>query len=108
MKDKNGKEVSGKEFMKRWVEGMKAITPLQQTKISLWSNLLVVVGILIGLYSTFILKTWWLFIILLGSLFLVLIQILGLWQKYMALKEVNKFMEEQEKDTFECPSAQLV
>jgi len=90
MKDKFGNKLTTKEFFSRWKEGIKSVTPLQQVKISLMGNLFVVVGVIIGLITTFILKTWWLFIILCGSFFLTSMACLANFQKYIILKEINE------------------
>jgi len=87
-----------KEFFMRWKEGIKAITPYQQIKISLIGNVLVIIGVIIGLYSTFIIKIWWLFIILLGSFLLTLMNLLGSYQKYLALKNIREVINEQKSD----------
>ncbi len=89
MRDKQGNKLTTKEFFKRWGEGIKKVTPLQQTKISFIGSWFVIVGVLIGLVTTLLLKTWWLFIILLGSLLITGISLLGMWQKYSALKIID-------------------
>ena len=73
------------------------ITPLQQTKISLIGGCFVLIGVVIGLITTFITKTWWLFIILFGSLFLSGISFIGMIQRYWALDKINKQLKEMEK-----------
>jgi len=94
MEDKLGNKLTTKEFFQRWKEGIEKITPLQQTRISLMGNFLVIVGVLIGLYTTFKLGVWWLFIVLCGSLLLTSMGLLGILQKYFVLKRLNKLMEE--------------
>lgn len=89
MKDKEGNELTGKEYMERWKEGVRNITPLQQAKISIVGVLLMLVGIVIGLVVTFISETWWLFIILLGSLVLTKMNLLATWQRIDALQRLE-------------------
>ena len=98
MKDKEGNEVSGKEFLERWKGGMQSITPLQQTWLSLLSFQFVLVGIIIGLVVMSMNKVWWVVIILIGSLFLSLISFLGMLQKYWALKKVEQKMKELQNE----------
>lgn len=86
-----------KEFLERWGQGIKAITPYQQVKVILIGNIFVIVGVLLGLYSTFVLKIWWLFIILIGSLFITTMGLLGTLQKYHALKKIQEVINEQER-----------
>lgn len=77
------------EFFKKWGEGIQSVTPYQQSKISLMSSFLVIIGVCIGLYATFNV-VWWLFIILLGSLGLTTMQILGNIQKFLVLRKMNQ------------------
>jgi len=87
-----------KEFFKKWGEGIQKITPFQQLKISLIGTTLVFIGIIIGIITMIINKTWWLLIILCGSFIIISTSFLGAIQKYKALKkidEVIKLMEVQ-------------
>jgi len=88
MRDKEGNYLTTKEFFARWKEGIQKVTPLQQTKISLQGVVMVLVGVIIGLISTFT-AVWWLFIILLGSLFLTSVNLIGTLQRYFALKQLD-------------------
>ncbi len=90
MRDKEGNYLTTKEFFERWKEGIQKITPLQQTKISLQGVLLVLVGVIIGLISTFMTAVWWLFIVLIGSLFLTIVNLIGTLQRYFALKKLDE------------------
>lgn len=85
--------VSAKEFFSRWKQGVKDITPAQMNKINLQGNVMVLVGVLIGLWVTFQSKTWWLFVILCGSLFITGTGLLGAIQKQIMLKEFEKAMK---------------
>ena len=89
MREKEGNYLTTKEFFERWKEGIQKITPLQQTKISLQGVLLVLVGVIIGLISTFMTAVWWLFIVLIGSLFLTSVNLIGTLQRYFALKQLD-------------------
>jgi len=90
MKDKSGKEITKEEFMARWKQGMKEISPLQQTKISLIGSWLVIAGVIAGIVTSLIIGAWWLLAILLGSLLVTGVSLLGLWQKYSALKKIEE------------------
>jgi len=70
MKDKEGNELSRKEFFSRWKKGIEGITPLQQTKTQMHSSFIMIIGILAGIVICIIgIKTlWWLLIILVGAL----------------------------------------
>ena len=79
-----------KEFFKRWGQGIREVTPLQMAFFNLWSYILVIIGVLFGLYVSFISKVWWLFLILIGSMFLTLTSFLSTYQRYYILKKINK------------------
>jgi len=58
-------------------------------KIQRNSTLLVILGVVIGLFSTFLTKTWWLFIILVGSFFLTIVNYIGIAQRLKILKDID-------------------
>jgi len=88
MRDKEGNYLTLKEYFKRWGEGIQKITPLQQTSIQRNGIVLVLIGVVIGLCSTFATGTWWLFIILCGSLFLTIVNFIGIIQRLKVLRDV--------------------
>jgi len=85
-----------KEFIEKWKIGIQKITPFQMVKINIMGAIIILFGVLAGLCSTFYLKVWWLFTILIGSLFLTSVNLISLIQKYIVLKELNKNIEEVE------------
>lgn len=87
--DKNGNKLTAKEFMQRWKEGIANVTPLQQAKMTLLNYIPIFIGIIFGIVASAWSKTWWLLIILIGSFGITLIQTLGVFQRYMALKEME-------------------
>jgi len=89
MRDKDGNYLTTKEFFKKWGEGIQKITPLQQVKIQRNSTWLVILGVVIGLYSTFVTKVWWLFIILVGSFFLTIVNYIGIVQRLKILQDID-------------------
>ena len=94
------KELGPKQFFKQWGRGVASVKPLDQTKVQLWSFVPMLAGILWGITITLIGRTFWLSLILGGSLPLTLIQVLSTWQKYKKLKQVDdtmKMLEEKEK-----------
>ena len=96
--DKSGDKISYNDFMSRWKAGMRGITPFQQTKMQLNSTYIMLIGILCGFVITlFNLKNlWWLTIILGAAFFNTGVSALGLWQKKVALEEINEMFEEVE------------
>jgi len=97
-KTKDGSELSFKQFMKRWKNGVEGITPLQQTKTTLWSYPLVLGGIITGIIIMILRREWWLLIILCGSLPMTLMGLLSTWQKYIQQKKIYDTMKELEND----------
>lgn len=93
-KDKLGKEITAKEFFKRFKEGVEGITPLQQTKTTLWSFLPIFAGMIWGIVIAIMVKTFWLSLILAGSLPITVIQFISNWQKYQAQKKVWEAMKD--------------
>ena len=96
-KKKDGTQLKMKEFFKEWKNGIMESTPLQQTRISLFAFMPLFAGILWGMAVTFLGKTYWLTLILLGSLPLTSIQFLSTLQKYKAQKKIEETMRELNK-----------
>lgn len=95
-KAKDGTKLTLKEFLKRWKEGVEGITPIHQTKTTLWSYPLVLGGIGTGIVIMILRKEWWLVLILVGSLPMTLIGLLSTWQKYKQQKKIYDTMKEIE------------
>ena len=95
--DKQGNKLTFKEFMERWRQGIEGLTPLQVTKTHLKSLKVALIGILLGLYySVMAFKDlYWLFVILLGSLGIMLSQWVAIWQKKRALQNMERRFEKQ-------------
>lgn len=89
--DKRGNKLTPKQFIKRWGEGIQGVGPLAQTKMQIWSTVIIIIGITCGFVITlFAIQTlWWLTIILAGAFFNSMVQLLGLWQKKNVLKNFN-------------------
>ena len=84
-------------FFTKWKKGIQMITPLQLITINLFSSLLIVIGVVIGLYATYTSEVYWLFTILCGSFFLSSTSLIGMVKQYWQLKELqvklNKYKE---------------
>ena len=90
--DKEGKKLTASEFSARFKQGVQAITPFQQAKISLFGIILVLTGIVVGIITSIITKQWWLLIILVGSLIITWMQMIGSIQKYLILNDMEKII----------------
>lgn len=93
IKDKAGNPLTPSEFMSRWRKGIQGVTPLQQTHMNLIGMIIVLVGIFSGLLVTAFTNIWWLFIILIGSLFVSGTNLLGTYQRYLALKKIEEVLK---------------
>lgn len=90
---KNGEQITWSEFGKRWKQGIAAVTPLQQTKSQLFGQWIILIGIVWGAIIAGYTKTWWLLVILMGSLLVTATGTLGTYQKYFALKTLEEALK---------------
>jgi len=98
-KAKDGRELSFKQFLSIWWnDGVLATTPLQQKKVALWAYMPIFAGVLWGIVITFIGKTYWLCLILLGSLPITTIQFISTLQQYKSIKKVEEVMKNIENE----------
>ena len=97
--DKQGNELTAKEFMQRWKEGILKVTPLQTSKINLLGYAFVFAGIGFGLLVSIWARQYWLFLILVGSAIISSTQALAAYQKYLAFKEIERRFEENESES---------
>jgi len=93
-KDKAGNKLTFKQFTKRWKDGVINITPVQQTKTTLWSFIPIFAGLTWGIVMTFIGGTYWLTLILVGSFPITTIQFISNIQKYKAQKRAQDAFNE--------------
>ena len=95
-KDKEGKEVSRKEFMERWKKGIASVTPLQQVKSQILFTYITIIGLLCGIvvsiwkFSTL----WWLGIILLAGLGNTIVGLVGMYQKKFQLQNIEEILKQ--------------
>lgn len=94
-KDKEGNELTFKEFMSRWKSGIQSVTPLQQIKIQVRSTKIILFGILAGIIVTIfkIDMLWWVLIILIGVFGVTSMQFLELLQKKKMLEDMEEIMK---------------
>jgi hypothetical protein len=95
---KKYKELGTKKFFKKWGEGIEGVTPLQQTRMMLIANLIILSGLIFGIFANTLTRLkgfwWWIDIILFGSVIISVVQLIGIYQKYVKLKEVEKTLKE--------------
>ena len=90
--DKKGKELTYKEFIGRWKEGIQKITPLQQARVQVRSTIIMLIGILAGIIVSIMNfnKIWWVTIILVGVFGFTFMQFVGLMQKKNVLENFRR------------------
>lgn len=95
-RDKSGKWITPKEFKDRFLKGVEGVTPLQQLYSQIVFTWITIVGLLCGItVSIFTFKNlWWLMIILLAGLGNTIVGLIGTYQRYWAVKNVEKLMNE--------------
>lgn len=96
---RDGEELSFKQFLIRWKSGIVDITPLQQTKTSLWSMIPIFAGMFWGMAVTFIGGVYWMTLILTFSLPLMFVNFIGTYQKYKSQKIAYEAFNEAMKPT---------
>ena len=100
-KAKDGTKLNFRQFLSRWGKGIEGITPIQQTKTSLIGFMPIITGTILGLVITFLSKAYWVTLILYGSLPIVSIQLINLFQKYKIQKRIEQSMKEAEQIVYE-------
>lgn len=93
-KKRDGTKLSLKEFFKEWGKGVEDVTPLQQTRIVLWSFPALLGGVCWGIVMTLLAGTYWMALILIASLPITSVQILSTWQRYKRLKLTEELMKQ--------------
>ena len=99
-KDRDGKWIDAKEFKERFSKGVEGVTPLQQVKTQLYFMWLTIVGILCGLGVSLYKwdSLWWLAIILLAGAGNTVVGMIGVYQKYKALKRIKLAIMEEHNE----------
>jgi len=94
---KNYRELGHNEFMRRLKEGFEKISPSQKIKAELNGTIIVLIGIVVGLIVTPIVRIegvwYWAELILFGSLIITLFQLLGKWQLYQIQKKQDEILK---------------
>jgi hypothetical protein len=93
---KKGEKITWREFGKRWKKGIEGITIVQQTESQLLGYLMVLIGVSWGIVVACLLRTWWLVVVLVGSLIISGMSAVGMLQKFWVLKNLQKLTKEVE------------
>jgi len=96
--DKDGNKLDAKQFVQRWKEGVSKVTPLQQTSSQLFFTWITLVGITCGIILTaYMFSTlWWVCIILVAAFGNTVVTQIGLYQRYLAIVNIERILKERE------------
>ena len=94
---KNYKKYGRKEFFRRIAESSSRMTPTQQDKSKLTGETFILLGIILGIYMTFKSKTWWLVLILFGSLIVTSVTFLSSINQFQLHKRQDEIMKSLSK-----------
>ncbi len=91
-KDKEGNQLTFKEYMARWKTGCETLTPEQSNRIQFRGTLITMLGIICGIIISILgyQTLWWLSLILLGALFNTWVALVGQNAQRKFLKKLNK------------------
>jgi hypothetical protein len=98
-KTKSGEEITWKEFLDRWKEGMQNLTPKQRTQndiVSSWTILIGFIASIIALIffnETFGLVTYGLILIFIGNTYSNSIKLFGLYGQLKLFKNIEEQMK---------------
>lgn len=93
-----------KNFFKRWIKGMKELTPVQQLKAKCIGIVGCTIGLILALIVMIIRKVWYIIIVMFFLIFLQIIQYIGTWQQ---LKQTQEILKEVEYTNQDIESAKL-
>jgi len=97
MKDKSGKDITFKEFMSRWKEGIENLTPQQKLGHEIRSSIITLLGYSFALIAVIMqrerigLLSYGLILIFIGSIWSVLV-------KWFSLREQMKIFKNLDSD----------
>ena len=101
-KTRSGEKLTFKQFMKRWKVGLEGVTYMQQLKMQIWGIWVNILGLVLGIIVMSISRPqnlwWWLLIILSAGLFLVIVGLIGVLQKYWIQKRIDQTIKELNKE----------
>lgn len=98
-KDKHGNKLTFKDFKKRFWKGVEGITPKQQTKTQIISQIPIFAGIIWGSVVSFINGTYWLAIILIFALPINFMSFISNIQKFKVQKKSEEMMKEAQQNS---------
>lgn len=100
-KTKSGEQITWREFMKRWKEGMQNLTPVQRTQNDIGSTWITLIGFIAALVAlvffnkTFGVLTYGLILIFLGSTYANIVKLFSLYGQYNLYRSLESNTEDE-------------
>jgi len=88
-----------KEFLRRWIEGIKNLNQTQQLYARLWLFGGGAFGLTLAMITLLMRKSWGFSIFLFCMVGLQILSFIGTRQQYLAIKEIEEEMKPVEKET---------
>ncbi len=75
----------------KWKQGIKAITPMQQIKVQILFNAIIILGLVLGVVFSFMAtnRLWWLIVVLFGAFGNSVVSMIALIQKKMMISQFS-------------------
>ncbi len=101
-KDKEGKELTWKQYFHRWGEGIKNLTPQQKVSNEFSGTLVTLVGFIVCIIALIIFRekllvSWFaygLILIFAGNTWVTIIKCIGFYQQKLFFKNIEKQINE--------------
>ena len=87
-----------KEFIRRWIKGMKELTPEQQLKGKLIGNGGAIIGLILATTVMLVRGMWYLSVLLFFLIWLQVIAFIGTRQQYKATADIMREIENTNQD----------
>ena len=105
-KDKEGNQLTAKEFFKRWKSGILNLTPAQKVTNEFNATVIMLIGFIVALIALVIFRekmivTWFaygLILIFVGNTWTTIIKLIGFYQQKQFFKNMERQLEENEEE----------
>lgn len=86
-------EIKFRVLVKDMKRGMEQVTPLQQTIIIQFGQLISLAGVLWGIVFSLMIEYYWMMVILIGAVIILGVQMLGNWQRKVMFKKQKEIYD---------------
>ena len=92
---KTGEQVTFRQFLKQWKNGIANMNPLQQNTSTLFGQFTSLAGVIWGIVFSFIIGYYWMMVILIGGLIVLGTQMIGAFQQRKIFKKMFNIDEKE-------------